>query len=93
MASATLVDAERWRDVNQLLTRDGPFAAPGFEPSGENLQSLREAKILVVGAGGLGYRECSWRLLAFIANMSSIDSHARSTYFEQIDCKIPSLLP
>lgn len=47
--------AERWRDLDKLLARPGNLVGRGFEPSPELKNDLQEyAKVLVVGAGGLG---------------------------------------
>lgn len=49
-------EAERWRDLDVLLTRPSNLAGPGFEPCPELRQFLASdaCRILVVGAGGLG---------------------------------------
>lgn len=50
----------RWKDLDCILTRKGPFAKPEFDPTGETMgitpkQFLHEyCKILIIGAGGLG---------------------------------------
>ena len=47
--------AGRWQELDCLLTRDGRFTGPGFEPGPELRQFLHEdCRVLVVGAGGLG---------------------------------------
>ena len=40
--------------MNYYLERSGPFANQGFEPGEEVKEFLAQAKILVIGAGGLG---------------------------------------
>jgi len=53
-------ESERWRDLDYILTRKGPFAKKEFDPTGELMgispkQFLHEyCKILIIGAGGLG---------------------------------------
>jgi ubiquitin-activating enzyme E1 C len=48
-------DMERkWDSIAPLLCRPGPYMQEGFEGDEENIQSLQETRILVVGAGGLG---------------------------------------
>ena len=41
--------------VYRVLTRNSPFADPdAFEPGADTIGYLRESKVLVIGAGGLG---------------------------------------
>ena len=48
-------EADRWRDLDRLLTRPGNITGPGFEPSHEIRPFLRnDVRVLCVGAGGLG---------------------------------------
>jgi len=44
----------RYEDVLKLLRRTGPLAGCGFEAGRSGWERLREARVLVVGAGGLG---------------------------------------
>eukprot|EP00245_Coleochaete_scutata_P005560 TRINITY_DN19219_c0_g1_i1.p1 TRINITY_DN19219_c0_g1~~TRINITY_DN19219_c0_g1_i1.p1 ORF type:complete len:447 (+),score=71.94 TRINITY_DN19219_c0_g1_i1:106-1446(+) len=45
----------RWKDLDCLLARQGYITGPGFEACPENRDFLQnEARILVIGAGGLG---------------------------------------
>lgn len=45
----------RWRELDYLLTREGRFTGPGFDPGPELREFLQEdCRVLVVGAGGLG---------------------------------------
>jgi len=44
----------KWKCLEPLLTKKGPFAKEGFEPDPDNFSMLSEARILCVGAGGLG---------------------------------------
>ena len=43
-----------FKSLYTILERDGPFVNPGFEPGQEVIEFLHSAKILVIGAGGLG---------------------------------------
>eukprot|EP00735_Rhodelphis_limneticus_P006919 TRINITY_DN19390_c0_g1::TRINITY_DN19390_c0_g1_i1::g.7819::m.7819 TRINITY_DN19390_c0_g1::TRINITY_DN19390_c0_g1_i1::g.7819 ORF type:complete len:439 (-),score=126.70,sp/Q7ZVX6/UBA3_DANRE/54.21/3e-165,ThiF/PF00899.16/5.3e-38,ThiF/PF00899.16/1.3e+03,ThiF/PF00899.16/3.7e+03,UBACT/PF02134.16/1e-19,E2_bind/PF08825.5/1.3e-17,UBA_e1_thiolCys/PF10585.4/2.3e-14,UBA_e1_thiolCys/PF10585.4/7.3e+03,Shikimate_DH/PF01488.15/0.00012,Shikimate_DH/PF01488.15/8.4e+03,MoeZ_MoeB/PF05237.8/0.0012,Ecm33/PF12454.3/0.033 len=45
---------ERWSHIDKLITRGGPLATPGWEPTPEGREDLHSKKILIVGAGGLG---------------------------------------
>jgi len=53
-AGEAAIDPARWAHLLKVLTRRGPFNHPSFEPSAENLKALRQARVLIVGAGGLG---------------------------------------
>eukprot|EP00128_Syssomonas_multiformis_P006148 Colp12_sorted_trinity150504_noHs@25309 len=56
MADMTMSDSwpKRWDHIRKLTERSGPFASPGFEPSPEIVDAVKNLKILVIGAGGLG---------------------------------------
>jgi len=41
----------RWAHLLKVLTRRGPYNHASFEPSVEYLTALRNARVLVVGAG------------------------------------------
>lgn len=53
-------ELERWKDLDYILTRKGPFAKEEFDPTGETMgitpkEFLHQyCKILIIGAGGLG---------------------------------------
>eukprot|EP00300_Choanocystis_sp_HF-7_P021976 c21088_g1_i1.p1 GENE.c21088_g1_i1~~c21088_g1_i1.p1 ORF type:complete len:432 (+),score=108.42 c21088_g1_i1:50-1345(+) len=47
-------DRSRFEDIDILLTRVGPFAAPDFQPGAAPQAFIQRCRILVVGAGGLG---------------------------------------
>mmetsp|Transcript_13364 Transcript_13364/g.28380 ORF Transcript_13364/g.28380 Transcript_13364/m.28380 type:complete len:433 (-) Transcript_13364:427-1725(-) len=49
------IEAVRWKDVDNLLLRDGNLVGPGFEP-GESVKEIVHdmLHVLVIGAGGLG---------------------------------------
>eukprot|EP00743_Colponemidia_sp_Colp-15_P003627 GILK01003914.1.p1 GENE.GILK01003914.1~~GILK01003914.1.p1 ORF type:complete len:439 (-),score=66.92 GILK01003914.1:145-1461(-) len=54
-ADVVMDDADRWRDLDKILLRSGPFAGDGFQAGIETKSFLHEeCKVLVVGAGGLG---------------------------------------
>ncbi|XP_063900525.1 NEDD8-activating enzyme E1 catalytic subunit-like [Zophobas morio] len=64
----------RFESINKLLTREGPFQSPNFEPSSENLDLLlNHAKVLVVGAGGLGCELLKDLALSGFRHISVID--------------------
>ncbi|EWC45250.1 hypothetical protein DRE_05977 [Drechslerella stenobrocha 248] len=57
MATATVLRTEspdRWRYLNNILNRKGPYTDEAFTPGDEPKAFLTDAKILVIGAGGLG---------------------------------------
>ncbi|KAJ3437063.1 nedd8-activating enzyme e1 catalytic subunit [Anaeramoeba flamelloides] len=45
---------DRWEDIDKLILRAGPFAFEDYEGSEDFKNILHKAKILVIGAGGLG---------------------------------------
>lgn len=46
---------ERWAHINRLLDRKSPLCNPGFTPTPEIFEFIRkDARILIIGAGGLG---------------------------------------
>ncbi|KAF2739280.1 hypothetical protein EJ04DRAFT_540910 [Polyplosphaeria fusca] len=49
------VSRARWKYLDNILNRSGPFTDPdSFEPGETIAESLARAKVLVIGAGGLG---------------------------------------
>ncbi|OCK92764.1 putative NEDD8 activating enzyme [Cenococcum geophilum 1.58] len=44
----------RWKYLDNILNRLGPFTDPDWEPGEAVVEGLLRAKILVIGAGGLG---------------------------------------
>jgi len=44
----------KWKSLEPLLTRTGPFVRDGFQPNPDNFSMLTDARVLCVGAGGLG---------------------------------------
>jgi len=74
MEAPPLDPAERWRDLDRLLTRGGPLAPPGFEPSPELRQMLHDdIRVLCVGAGGLGCEILKDLALSGFCNIDVID--------------------
>ncbi|KAF5867068.1 hypothetical protein ETB97_006914 [Aspergillus alliaceus] len=45
----------RWKHLHQVLTKPGPFSDEDWVPGPETIRALETSKILVIGAGGLGY--------------------------------------
>jgi ubiquitin-activating enzyme E1 C len=68
-------DAERWRDLDVLLTRQGNLVGPGFEPGPELREFLRseDCRILCIGAGGLGCEILKDLALTGFVNIDVID--------------------
>mmetsp|Transcript_16632 Transcript_16632/g.28058 ORF Transcript_16632/g.28058 Transcript_16632/m.28058 type:complete len:433 (+) Transcript_16632:135-1433(+) len=49
------IEAARWKDVDNLLLRNGNLVGPGFEPGPEVKEVIHDMlHVLVIGAGGLG---------------------------------------
>uniref|UniRef100_A0A8R1DXF5 NEDD8-activating enzyme E1 catalytic subunit n=1 Tax=Caenorhabditis japonica TaxID=281687 RepID=A0A8R1DXF5_CAEJA len=46
--------SERWRSIRRLTDRESAFAPEWFQPGPANFEFLQKAKVLVIGAGGLG---------------------------------------
>lgn len=44
----------KWKSLEPLLTRTGPYVREGFEPDPDNFAMVGDKRILCVGAGGLG---------------------------------------
>ncbi|KAI9698435.1 MAG: hypothetical protein M1836_004016 [Candelina mexicana] len=45
---------ERWKYLDRILTRSGPFTDEEWVPGKETIDMLESSKVLVIGAGGLG---------------------------------------
>jgi ubiquitin-activating enzyme E1 C len=50
----SIESSKRWCHINKVTQRMGPFVVDGFVASPEVLQSIKECRVLVIGAGGLG---------------------------------------
>jgi ubiquitin-activating enzyme E1 C len=67
-------EAERWADLDKLLTRPGNVVGPGFEPAPEIREFLRDdCRVLVIGAGGLGCELLKDLALTGFVNIDVID--------------------
>ncbi|KAL4556538.1 hypothetical protein LXL04_039194 [Taraxacum kok-saghyz] len=74
MADATAPQSSRSRDLDKLLLRPGHLVGPTFEPGTELRDDLQEyARILVVGAGGLGCELLKDLALSGFRNLEVID--------------------
>lgn len=63
--------SKKWSHLRRILERSGPFCSPDFQASSETLEFLmKNCKLLVIGAGGLG---CE--LLKDLALMGFKDIH------------------
>lgn len=64
----------RWRDLDKLLARPGNIVGPGFEPSAQLKDEIRQyVRVLVVGAGGLGCELLKDLALSGFQNLDVID--------------------
>ncbi|KAK7531063.1 hypothetical protein IWX49DRAFT_562920 [Phyllosticta citricarpa] len=54
MAANTDDTSQKWKYLQNILSRRGPFTDPDWEPGMTSLETLANMKILVIGAGGLG---------------------------------------
>ncbi|KAH0420963.1 putative NEDD8 activating enzyme, partial [Aureobasidium melanogenum] len=67
-------DRSRWKHLDTILSRKGPFTDPDdFVPGERVIQSLESAKILVIGAGGLGCEILKNLALSGFKNIDVID--------------------
>jgi len=70
----SLNEEKRWKDIDSVLLRKGPYTPEEFEPSEELKQTFFEyARILVVGAGGLGCEILKDLALVGFKNIDVID--------------------
>lgn len=66
--------AERWQDLDKLLTRSGNLVGPGFEAGPELREFLQnDCKVLCIGAGGLGCEILKDLALSGFGNIEVID--------------------
>ena len=72
--------SQRWAPLENMLSRPSPFGnetgkLPNgeFEPSPDLLQDLRQKKVLVIGAGGLGCEILKNLALSGLTNIHCID--------------------
>jgi len=63
----------KFNNIKKLLERSSAFVHEDFEPNKENLTSLTQIKVLVVGAGGLGCELLKNLALMGISNIHVID--------------------
>eukprot|EP00775_Hariotina_reticulata_P010952 gene10952-11106_t len=66
--------AQRWQDIDKLLTRDGNLVGPGFEAGPELREFLQnDCRVLCIGAGGLGCEILKDLALSGFVNIDVID--------------------
>lgn len=71
---ATIPPAERWADLDKLLTRQGNLVGPGFEPGPELREFMQsDCRVLCIGAGGLGCEILKDLALSGFVNIDVID--------------------
>ncbi|GJJ78034.1 NEDD8-activating enzyme E1 [Entomortierella parvispora] len=71
-STLTLDDSQRWAGVYKLLDRSS-LIHPEFEPVDQIKEFIKEAKILVIGAGGLGCEILKNLALSGFCNIHVID--------------------
>lgn len=66
--------AQRWQDIDKLLTRNGNLVGPGFEAGPELREFLQnDCRVLCIGAGGLGCEILKDLALSGFVNIDVID--------------------
>jgi len=74
------IEAERWRDLDYVLKRSGPFAGEDFQAGEDTKQFLQETcKVLIIGAGGLGCDLVKNLAMSGFRNIDIIDMDTIST--------------
>ncbi|GAB7341604.1 hypothetical protein MBLNU457_7809t2 [Dothideomycetes sp. NU457] len=63
----------RWKYLDNILNRPGPFTDPDFEGGKALAQNLEAMKVLVIGAGGLGCEILKNLALSGFKNIDVID--------------------
>ncbi|KAI9788968.1 MAG: hypothetical protein M1816_006426 [Peltula sp. TS41687] len=66
-------DRSRWKHLDKFLTRSGPFTDKNWIPGKETINFLEDARILVIGAGGLGCEMLKCLALSGFKNIHVID--------------------
>ncbi|KAI9828663.1 MAG: hypothetical protein M1832_001766 [Thelocarpon impressellum] len=54
LTTSSDIDRARWKHLDRVLTRAGPFSDEDWVPGEETISFLESSRILVIGAGGLG---------------------------------------
>ncbi len=62
-----------FNNISKILERPSSFTQEDFEPNKENLLMLKQIKVLVIGAGGLGCELLKDLALMGFANIHLID--------------------
>ncbi|EFC37449.1 predicted protein [Naegleria gruberi] len=74
------IEAERWKDLDYILKRSGPFAPADFQAGDETKQFLQDScKVLIIGAGGLGCDLVKNLAMSGFRNIDIIDMDTIST--------------
>jgi len=66
-------ETQRWLELQHVLLRAGPFAAEHFQAGSDGFDMIREAPLLIVGAGGLGCELLKNMALSGFGNIHIID--------------------
>jgi len=72
--TGSVSDRVRWKYLDILLSRPGAYADPdAFQPGEAPIMSLQNARVLVIGAGGLGCEILKNLALSGFKNIDVID--------------------